>query len=287
MNHKILIVDDDPDIRKMCREALSNEEYEVVTSGSGEEAYDLAKKECFSVVLSDIRMPGMSGMELLAELKKLNPDSSVIMFSGFGDVDTAVEAMKQGAFDYLSKPLILDELKITIQMAIQQNQIRLENQKLKAQVQDTRSAFSKEYSRIPLLHKFSDEELEEFLKLGEARTFNAQEVIIEEGVTDKNLYILLEGVVSIWQEGAELYRLGRFDTYNEITILRSNLRSQCLIAETMVNLLVIDKDLLMAFFYQKEERLFKLFIVNTLTSVFLKLRKACNRINQLERLLKD
>ncbi len=287
MNHKILIVDDDPDIRKMCSEALSTEEYQVITSGNGEEAFDLAKKENFSVVLSDIRMPGMNGMELLVNLKNLNPDPTVIMFSGFGDMDTAVEAMKQGAFDYISKPLILDELKITIQMAIQQNQLRGENQKLKSELNETESPMNRSLTRIPLLNKFPDEDLEEFLNLGEIHAFSSQEVILEEGIADKNLYIITDGVVSVWQEGAELYRLGKFDNYGEINILRSNQRSQCLIAESNTNMLIIDKDIILAYFYQKEEKLFKHFIVNTLTSVFLKLRKACGRINQLERLLKD
>lgn len=287
MGEKILIVDDDPEIRNLCVEALAQEDYQVYTSSSGDDAYDLARQETFAVVVSDIRMPGMDGLELLDSLKKINPDQAIIMFSGFGDVDVAVEAMKRGAFDYLAKPLILDELKITIRMALQQAQLRMENQKLKQELQETMAALSDATPAIPLLQNIPADAVKEFLNLGEMQTYNPPEVIMQEGVANKHLHIIFEGEVSVWQESAEIFRLGKFDCYGEMSVFRPNLSSQCLVVESQAKVLSIPRDAIFDFFGRKEERLFKHFILNSLNATYLKLRRASSRINQLERLLKE
>lgn len=287
MEEKILIVDDDLDIQNHCLEALSSEDYQVITSGNGEEALDLAKQHDFAVVLSDIRMPGMTGLELLDSLKKLNPDQTVIMFSGFGDVDVAVEAMKRGAFDYLAKPLILDELKITIRMAIQQTHLRRENQKLRKELEDTLSSASETPPTLPLLQNIPADTLREFMDLGKINSYEPLDVIAAEGTANGHLHLIMDGEVSVRQDGAELYRLGKFDSYGEMNIFRANLSTQSLIAETRCRILDIDRDSIMRFFSHREEKLFKHFILNTLNAVHAKLRRASARINQLERLLKE
>ena len=285
MEEKILIVDDDPEIRNLCVEALAKEKYQIITSASGEEAFDLARQHDFSVVLSDIRMPGMNGLELLNNLKEINPEQTVIMFSGFGDVDAAVEAMKRGAFDYLAKPLILDELKITIRMALQQTQLRRENQKLKKKLEESVAQASSGTPTIPLLQNIPAEVAKDFMELGTVRSFEQLDVIVQEGKTNGHLYLILDGEVSVKQDGAELFRLNKFDSYGEMQIFRPNLGTQTLTAESNCNILEIDRDSVMQFFSRKEEKLFKHFILNTLNSTYLKLRRASSRIHQLERLL--
>ena len=282
MEEKILIVDDDAEIRSLCEDSLSHENYQVMTSANGEDAYELAQSENFDLVLSDIRMPGMDGLELFDNLRKINPDQTVIMFSGFGDADAAVEAIKRGAFDYLSKPLILDELKVTIKMALQQNHLREENQKLKQDLQDTLVALNETPPTIPLLNNIPEKTIKEFLDLGTMKTYDPDEIILQEGNTDRRLYIIFEGEVSVRQDNIELYRLGKFDCYGEMHIFRPNLSTQCLIAYSAVSILSLDRDELLNFFNQREEKLVKHFILNTLNAVYQKLRKTSNRVNHLE-----
>lgn len=287
MHGKILIVDDEPSVRDLCRDSLADEEYEVFTAASGEEAYQLAGQEEFDVVLADIRMPDMNGLDLLEKLKSINPGQAVIMFSGFGDTDVAVEAMKRGAYDYLSKPLIIDELKIILQKALQQNHLREENTKLKLELQESQIAGSEEVRAIPLLQNVPRDLAQELLNLGKTYFFNTNEEIVAEGDTDSNLYIILDGEVSVRQEGAELFRLGRGECYGEMNVFRQNLRSQCLTAENASQILKIDKRSLLDYFSKKEERTFKLFVFNVLNSVYGKYRKASSSIVQLERVLKE
>ncbi len=282
MEEKILIVDDDDEILSMCTNSLADETYEVLTSASGEDAFALAQKDHFDLVLSDIRMPGMDGLELFKHLRDLDPDQTVIMFSGFGDVDAAVEAMKRGALDYLSKPLIVDELKITIRMALQQKRLQVENKKLKKELHETLSAINETPPTIPLLNNIPDDAMKELLSLGTMRTYEAHEVILNEGNTDRKIYLVFEGEVSVNQSGTELYRLGKFDCYGEMHLFRPNLSTQCLTANTSASILVVDREDIIGFFNKREERLFKHFILNTLNAVHSKLRKACSRITQLE-----
>jgi len=286
MEEKILIVDDDSDVRDLCSDSLSQEDYSVTTSSSGEDAWELAQKNHFDLVLSDIRMPGMDGLELFENLRTIDPNQSIIMFSGFGDVDAAVEAMKRGAFDYLSKPLILDELKITIKMALQQNRLREENEKLKTELQETLAALNEPPPNIPLLTNIPDRTLKEFLNMGIMRAYEANEIILPEGNSDRQLYIVFDGEVSVRQDGAELYQLSKFDCYGEMHIFRPNLVTQSLISNSNTSILSIKRDSVIGFFNHKEERLFKHFIVNSLNCIFKKLHRASLKITQLETALR-
>lgn len=286
MNEKILIVDDDAEILQMCSDSLIEESYQIVTSSTGEEALKIARRDDFAVVLSDIRMPGMNGLELLEQLRQNDPHQIIVMFSGFGDVDAAVEAMKRGAFDYLSKPLILDELKVTIRMALQQNALYAENRRLKQELNEKLRAQKDTSPTIPLLTNLPQDVIKTFLDMGMMQTYDEQEIILQEGNIDHKLYLLFDGEVSVRQEGVELYRLGKFDSYGEMHIFRPNLSTQCLTAQRPTTVLLIEKDDIVKFFSQKEEKLFKHYILNTLNAVYLKLRRTSSRINQLERVLR-
>jgi two-component system nitrogen regulation response regulator NtrX len=133
MSH-ILVIDDEKSIRKALTEILITEGYKVDEAVDGLEGYNLIKSKSYDCVLSDIKMPKLDGLELLARLQKENIDIPIIMISGHGSTDTAVEAVKNGAFDYISKPLDLNRLLITIRNALDKATLVNETITLKRQV---------------------------------------------------------------------------------------------------------------------------------------------------------
>ncbi len=133
---RILIADDEPLTLELITERLQSEGYEVEVVSGGREAIEAAKKSSFKVVLTDLSMPDMSGMEVLAHFAKHYPETLVIMLTGFGTIETAVEAMKRGAYDYLSKPANLDEIVLTLQRAIEHKNLKEENVALRSQIQE-------------------------------------------------------------------------------------------------------------------------------------------------------
>ncbi|MBI5584344.1 MAG: sigma-54-dependent Fis family transcriptional regulator [Deltaproteobacteria bacterium] len=116
---KILAIDDEPNIRHLIQNEFSLEGFKVTTAGSGEEGLKLFEDQPFDVVLLDIRLPRMNGIEVLRRLKKKDPGPEVIMITAYGDIQTAVDSLKLGARDYLTKPFKLDELLSIVKKAVQ------------------------------------------------------------------------------------------------------------------------------------------------------------------------
>ncbi len=114
---KILIIDDERAIRNSLKEILSDEGYEVETAEDGAIGLEMAGKQHFDVIFCDIKMPNMDGMEVLENLEKEGTDAAVVMISGHGDIDSAVDCIKKGAFDFIQKPLDLNRILITIKNA--------------------------------------------------------------------------------------------------------------------------------------------------------------------------
>lgn len=131
---KILIADDEGSIRRTLREILEFEKFEVEEAADGVECLSKLRKSEFDVVLLDIKMPKMDGMEALDRIQELNPDLPVVMISGHATIDTAVEAVKRGAFDFISKPPDLNRLLITLRNAIDKAGLVTETKILRRQV---------------------------------------------------------------------------------------------------------------------------------------------------------
>ena len=131
---KILVIDDERPIRNSLKEILGDEGYTVETAESGAQALELVDKEKFDVIFCDIKMPGMDGMEVLSKLEEEGVEAAVIMISGHGDIDTAVDCMKKGAFDFIQKPLDLNRILITIKNATERVNLVKENKILKKKV---------------------------------------------------------------------------------------------------------------------------------------------------------
>jgi len=132
---RILIVDDESPIRRTLKDILEFEKYKVDEATDGLDCLTKVKKNKYDVIISDIKMPKMDGMETLERLKILEPDIPVIMISGHGDIETAVDAVKKGAFDYISKPPDLNRLLITIRNAMDKSSLITETKVLKRKVQ--------------------------------------------------------------------------------------------------------------------------------------------------------
>ena len=140
---KILIIEDEEAIRRVLNKILSeeNSSYEIFQANDGASGFEMIKQEDFDLVLCDIKMPKMDGIEVLQLIKKIKPDIPIVMISGHGDLETAVSTMRYGAYDYISKPPDLNRLLNTVRNALDRKKLVLENKILKRRV-------SKKYEMI-------------------------------------------------------------------------------------------------------------------------------------------
>ena len=113
----LLVVDDEKAVRESCREAAQVNGFNTFVAESAEQAYKLLEAQPIDIVLLDLKLPGASGLEALREVKKRRPEAAVIIITGYATVASAVQAMKQGAFDYITKPFTLEELRIMLERA--------------------------------------------------------------------------------------------------------------------------------------------------------------------------
>ncbi|MDR1406191.1 MAG: sigma-54 dependent transcriptional regulator [Prevotellaceae bacterium] len=134
---KILIVDDERSIRHTLKDILAYENYEVVTSENGRDALKIARSAAFDMVFCDIKMDGMDGLEVLEHLQAAQPDLPVVMISGHGTIDTAVEAIKKGAYDFIEKPLDLNRVLIAVRNATEKTGLVKETKTLKRKITKT------------------------------------------------------------------------------------------------------------------------------------------------------
>ena len=134
MAMKILIIDDERSIRNSLKEILADEGYDVDVAENGAQGCAMVDKEKYSVIFCDIKMPEMDGMEVLDRLAQMGVDAAVIMISGHGDIDTAVDCIKRGAFDFIQKPLDLNRILITIKNATEKVSLVKETKILKKKV---------------------------------------------------------------------------------------------------------------------------------------------------------
>jgi len=159
---KILVVDDEPSMREFLLILLEREGYELQSAADAASALKLMANKHVDLVISDVQMPGLSGMELLALIKKDMPDTAVLLVTAFSTTEQAVEAMKLGAYDYLAKPFKVEELKVLVRNALEQCELRRENRILRAKTIEStvfaglvgRSAKMREL--FDLLHKVMD-----------------------------------------------------------------------------------------------------------------------------------
>jgi len=134
---KILVVDDESGPRELLEEALSMEGYQVKTAKSGEQACQLIDETSFDLVLTDLNMPGLSGIDLLNKIRQISPEIHVIIITGYASLRSAIDAIRGGAYDYLTKPFQVDELYVVVNNAVERINLIRENNSLLHQLKKT------------------------------------------------------------------------------------------------------------------------------------------------------
>jgi len=135
MPEKILIVDDEPDMLKLLSMILKEKTpYEVVTTNNPMEALELAKQGGFDLVITDLKMPGLDGVELLEGIKRIDEDMPVIIITAYGTIEAATETMRKGAFDFITKPFRKEQILYTLEKAFKWVRLQRENKMLKEQL---------------------------------------------------------------------------------------------------------------------------------------------------------
>ena len=133
---RILIVEDDDLMRELMTKILAGENYHIVQAPSGEEALQLIQEQTIDLVLTDLRLTGMNGLQLLTEIRAFDQEIVVIVMTAYASVETAVEAMRKGAYDYLTKPFINDEIRVMLRRALRQRHLSRENRHLKRELRE-------------------------------------------------------------------------------------------------------------------------------------------------------
>ncbi|HTC20674.1 MAG TPA: response regulator, partial [bacterium] len=132
--HKVLVVDDEKGVRKLLEAMLEKKGYEAFGAEDAEQALDILGRETFGLVITDLRLPGLSGEELLERLKQGFPNVPVVVISAFGKTKNIVDVIKRGAEDYLSKPFTLEDLEVVVLKALEKHKLLTENQRLRQEI---------------------------------------------------------------------------------------------------------------------------------------------------------
>ncbi len=155
MKFTLLIIDDEKNIREGLAANFEMEDYNVKTAASGKEGLEMIAKGDVDLVITDLRMPGISGEEVLQKVATETPGIPVIVLTGHGSIDSAVEAMRHGAYDFLTKPLNLDQLGMIVKRALESREIKIEHQALKKEVAEN-SVFKKMIGSSPAMQKIQE-----------------------------------------------------------------------------------------------------------------------------------
>ena len=132
--YQVLVVDDEPDMLRVCRRILEEKGYTVFTASDGPEALELLKREPVDVAVLDLRLPSMDGLEVMRESLRLNPDTEVLIITGHATVDTAVQAVRDGAFDFIPKPFSASELEVAVDRSVAHRQLVEQNRLLQREL---------------------------------------------------------------------------------------------------------------------------------------------------------
>jgi response regulator RpfG family c-di-GMP phosphodiesterase len=223
----VLVVDDDQAVRELLAEGLSAFGYPTVTASGVDEAFEIVQREPLRLVLSDIDMPGGSGMQLLSRIKRYDPDLDVIMVTGAVDADTAVQAIRQGASDYVTKPFNLDEVQIVVERTLEKRRLILENQAHQERLEElvalrTRELVDKNqeveglYSELETTYEATLQALVTALDLRDNETHGHSYRVVEYAVVVAERMGIGEPQLSWIRRGAILHDVGKIGVRDAI-----------------------------------------------------------------------
>jgi len=136
MEFSILIVDDDTSLLSVLKNSFQEENYHVTVSSNGLDAIEKCRANSYDLIITDIMMPGATGLEVLSSAKKINPNTLVILITGFASLETAVKAIREGAYDYITKPFRLEEIRIAVKNALENVHLLRENKRLMLELEE-------------------------------------------------------------------------------------------------------------------------------------------------------
>lgn len=142
-SERILVVDDELFVRELLLEFLSAQGYDVSLADSGEKAVELMQTQPADLVLVDLKMPGINGIEALRQIKKIAPDILAIIMTGYPTIESSIEALRHGAYDYVIKPFKLDDLKSSIERALREHTLKVETSQLKDRIEQLETELEK------------------------------------------------------------------------------------------------------------------------------------------------
>ena len=170
---RILIVDDEEAIRRLLHQKLSSKGYQCQKAGNADRALDELKSSPIALVILDIKMPGKSGIELLPEIKANHPDTAVIMATATTDTSTAIQCMKEGAYDYITKPFNLDEVVLSVDRALEKRRLELENRDYQQHLEQKVASRTKQLRRA--LEKIRGASLDTIFRLSRAAEYKDED----------------------------------------------------------------------------------------------------------------
>jgi signal transduction histidine kinase len=207
---RILVIDDEPGMRMGCQRALSSQGYQVETAPSGEEGLQKLQQENYDLILLDIMMPGMGGMETLKHIPEIDPNLVCVVITGYATVELAVQAIKQGAYDFITKPFDADTLTLTVEQGMEKHHLSLQAQQLAGL-----EAQARELTR-------QKEELERLDRMKSTFTLTvAHELRAPVAAIQSYLRLILDGYISPekqpeYLERAERRALAQLDLINDL-----------------------------------------------------------------------
>jgi CheY-like chemotaxis protein len=272
MSKRVLLVEPEYAVREMARECISNLRHLATVANDGRDALDKIEQQLFDLYIINIKLPGIDGLDLMAKIREIQPFAVIVLITDYANVDVAAEALKQGAFHYLTKPLDADEIAQAINSGLKQSEERDEV----GSISPASMEFSRELIDLLLLKGFTPEQQRDFQHLGTLVTYAANDNV--ERTDNPGTMIWVEsGRLSVVYNSNQVDTLRPGDIWGEETFIGTNSVFTELIAQTESQVRHFSRKRLLEFFTYSDESLIKRFMINLIQCLYFKWRKAITR----------
>lgn len=229
-DRRLLVVDDDESVRRIVAALLKDEGYDTATAAGAVEALEVLAREPFALVITDIKMPERDGLWLLGELRREHPELAVIMMTGYGQVDTAVECLKYGAADYLTKPVRVNHLSASVMRALDRRRLELENRAyqrgLEGAVEEKTRELESAYNEISETYRITLEALVTALDARECETGNHSQRVVRLTLEIANRMGIIGSEIDHLARGALLHDIGKIGVSDQVLLKPGRLTAE-------------------------------------------------------------